>query len=114
MVSYRDVGQILPVGMQMLLYISPIAYAVEAVPENIRPFFALNPLVGVLEGFRWALVEGQPLNTGYAVYREAVRRGALLRPIGDTMYLFPPLTVTPEEIDEMAAILADSLDAVVR
>ena len=68
MVSYRDVGQILPVGMQMLLYISPIAYAVEAVPENIRPFFALNPLVGVLEGFRWALVEGQPLNTGYAIY----------------------------------------------
>ena len=52
--------------------------------------------------------------TGYAIYREAVRRGALLRPIGDTMYLFPPLTVTPEEIDQMAAILADSLDAVVR
>ena len=51
--------------------------------------------------------------TGYAIYREAVRRGALLRPIGDTMYLFPPLTVTPDEIDQMAAILADSLDAVV-
>ena len=68
MVSYRDVAQMLPVGMQMLLYISPIAYAVEAVPDNLRPFFALNPLVGVLEGFRWALVEGQPLNIGYAVY----------------------------------------------
>jgi adenosylmethionine-8-amino-7-oxononanoate aminotransferase len=52
--------------------------------------------------------------TGYAIYREAVRRGALLRPIGDTMYLFPPLTVTPAEIDQMAAILGDSLDAVVR
>ena len=51
--------------------------------------------------------------TGYAIYREAVGRGALLRPIGDTMYLFPPLTVTPEEIDEMTAILADSIDAVV-
>ena len=60
---------------------------------------------------------GQPLDarrrTGYRVYREAVRRGALLRPLGDTMYLFPPLTTTPEEIAEMAAILADSLDAVV-
>jgi adenosylmethionine-8-amino-7-oxononanoate aminotransferase len=60
---------------------------------------------------------GQPLDahrrTGYQVYREAVRRGALLRPLGDTMYLFPPLTTTPDEIDEMAAILADSLDAVV-
>jgi adenosylmethionine---8-amino-7-oxononanoate aminotransferase len=50
--------------------------------------------------------------TGYAIYREAVRRGALLRPLGDTMYLYPPLTVTEAEIDEMAAILAASVDAV--
>ena len=62
MVSYRDVGQILPVALQMLLYISPIAYSVEAVPDNVRTLFALNPLVGVLEGFRWCLVEGQPLH----------------------------------------------------
>ena len=59
---------------------------------------------------------GQPLDarrrTGYRVYREAVRRGALLRPLGDTLYLFPPLTVTPDEIDEMAAIMEASLDAV--
>ncbi len=61
--------------------------------------------------------DGQPRDprdrTGYRVYREAVRRGALLRPLGDTMYLFPPLTVSEDELDAMAAILADSLDAVV-
>jgi lipopolysaccharide transport system permease protein len=68
MVSYRDVGQILPVAMQMLLYISPVAYSVDAVPDNVRTLFALNPLVGVLEGFRWCLVEGQPLHISYAVY----------------------------------------------
>ncbi len=60
---------------------------------------------------------GQPLDprrrTGYAIYREAVRRGALLRPLGDTMYLFPPLTATEAEIDAMAAILGASVDAVV-
>jgi adenosylmethionine-8-amino-7-oxononanoate aminotransferase len=60
--------------------------------------------------------DGAPLDrrrrTGYRVYREAVRRGALLRPLGDTLYLFPPLTTTPAEIGEMAAILADSVDAV--
>jgi adenosylmethionine-8-amino-7-oxononanoate aminotransferase len=59
---------------------------------------------------------GRPLDparrTGWHVYREAVRRGALLRPLGDTMYLFPPLTTTDAEIDEMAAILGQSLDAV--
>jgi len=52
--------------------------------------------------------------TGWHVYREAVRRGALLRPLGDTMYLFPPLTSSDEELDAMAAILGDSLDAVFR
>jgi adenosylmethionine-8-amino-7-oxononanoate aminotransferase len=60
--------------------------------------------------------DGGPLppqrRTGYAVFREAVRRGALLRPLGDTMYLFPPLIATEAELDEMVAILADSVDAV--
>ena len=51
--------------------------------------------------------------TGWHVFREAVRRGALLRPLGDTMYLFPPLTATAAEIGQMADILAASLDAVV-
>ncbi len=51
--------------------------------------------------------------TGYAVYQEAVRRGALLRPLGDTMYLFPPLNTPPVDLERMIAILADSVDAVV-
>jgi adenosylmethionine-8-amino-7-oxononanoate aminotransferase len=51
--------------------------------------------------------------TGYQVCREAMRRGALLRPLGDTLYLFPPLTATPAEIEELAGILGESVDAVV-
>jgi len=62
--------------------------------------------------------DGRPLDagrrTGWHVYREAVRRGALLRPLGDTMYLFPPLTATDDDLDQMAAILGDSLDAIIR
>jgi adenosylmethionine-8-amino-7-oxononanoate aminotransferase len=50
--------------------------------------------------------------TGYQVFRAAVRRGALLRPIGDTMYLFPPLNTAPADLDQMIAILADSVDEV--
>lgn len=50
--------------------------------------------------------------TGYRVYREAVRRGALLRPLGDTLYLFPPLVVNDDDITQMLAILADSVAAV--
>jgi adenosylmethionine-8-amino-7-oxononanoate aminotransferase len=52
------------------------------------------------------------LRTGYRVYREAVRRGALLRPLGDTLYLFPPLNCPRGDLDRMVAVLADSVDAV--
>ena len=48
--------------------------------------------------------------TGYRVYQEAVRRGALLRPLGDTLYLFPPLNAPWEDVERMIAILCDSVD----
>ena len=60
-VSYRDVQYILPVFLQMLLYASPIAYAVSAVPDRWRGLYFLNPLSGLLEAFRWSLLgTGQP------------------------------------------------------
>ena len=55
-VSYRDVGYILPVFMQMLMYASPVAYGVSNVPQSIKPFYYANPLSSVLEGFRWSLL----------------------------------------------------------
>jgi adenosylmethionine-8-amino-7-oxononanoate aminotransferase len=51
--------------------------------------------------------------TGYRVYREAVARGVLLRPIGDTMYLFPPLNVGAGDVAEMLGALEASVAAVV-
>lgn len=57
MVSYRDVGYVLPVLTQILLYASPVAYAVSAVPDSALAWFRLNPLTGMLEGFRWALLD---------------------------------------------------------
>ena len=50
--------------------------------------------------------------TGRRVYAEALRRGALLRPLGDTMYLFPPLNTSPDDLRAMVSVLADSVDAV--
>jgi lipopolysaccharide transport system permease protein len=72
MVTYRDVAQAIPVGLQLLLYISPVAYSIEAVPKNLRTVYALNPMVGILEGFRWALVPGSDLNVSYVVYAAVV------------------------------------------
>ncbi len=57
MVKYRDVGYVLPVVTQVLLYASPVAYSVAALPANLRGWYQANPLSGVLEGFRWALLD---------------------------------------------------------
>ncbi len=64
MVRYRDVQYILPVLTQMLLYASPVAYALSAVPAKLQIWFLLNPLSGLLEGFRWSLLGGTPPGWG--------------------------------------------------
>jgi lipopolysaccharide transport system permease protein len=53
---FRDLQYALPVVTQLLLYASPVAYATSAVPERLRPYFLLNPLSSVLDGFRWSLL----------------------------------------------------------
>jgi lipopolysaccharide transport system permease protein len=68
MVSYRDVQYILPVVTQFLLYASPVAYAVSAVPERFQSVYFLNPLSGLLEAFRWSLLGRGQLQWGYLVY----------------------------------------------
>ncbi len=55
-VMYRDVGHMIPFLNQFWMYITPIAYSSSIVPEKWKFLYALNPLAGVVEGFRWALL----------------------------------------------------------
>lgn len=55
-VKYRDVGHAIPFVIQIWMFISPIVYPVSLVPEQWRLLYGLNPMVGVIEGFRWALL----------------------------------------------------------
>jgi lipopolysaccharide transport system permease protein len=55
-VLYRDIGYIIPFLTQFWFYITPIVYPSSEVPEQLRYIYALNPMVGVVEGFRWALL----------------------------------------------------------
>ena len=55
-VKYRDVGYTIPFLTQLWLFASPVAYSVTLVPERWRLLYGLNPMVGVIEGFRWALL----------------------------------------------------------
>src|SRR5260221_7947294 len=56
--KYRDVGLALPVLIQLWMFASPIVYPLSLVPQRWRLAYALNPLVGIIEGFRAALFGG--------------------------------------------------------
>jgi lipopolysaccharide transport system permease protein len=55
-VKYRDVAATIPLLTQLWMYASPVVYPVSLVPEQWRTLYALNPMAGVIEGFRWALL----------------------------------------------------------
>lgn len=58
-VFYRDVSPVVQIGLQLWLYVTPIAYPFSRVPARWRPWIAINPLSGVIEGIRAAVVYGR-------------------------------------------------------
>lgn len=56
MVRYRDFRYIVPFVVQFGLYISPVAFKSDVVPDQWRLLYSMNPMVGVIDGFRWALL----------------------------------------------------------
>ncbi len=60
-VLFRDINYVLPFLTQFWMYLTPIAYPSSMVPSKWQAIYALNPMTGVVEGFRWALLgTGQP------------------------------------------------------
>ena len=57
-VQYRDFRYIVPFIIQFGLYISPVGFSSSIVPEQWRWLYSLNPMVGVIDGFRWAIIGG--------------------------------------------------------
>ena len=55
-VYYRDFMYALPFLIQVWMYASPVVYAADLIPASARGLYALNPMVGVIDGFRWALL----------------------------------------------------------
>jgi lipopolysaccharide transport system permease protein len=55
-VKYRDVGHAIPFVVQIWMFVSPIVYPASLVPERWKLLYGLNPMVGVIDGFRWALL----------------------------------------------------------
>lgn len=55
-VYYRDFGHLLPFAFQLLMYLSPILYTTESVPQRWKFLYCFNPLVALLDGFRWCFL----------------------------------------------------------
>ena len=76
-VEYRDVGYIIPFLVQIWMYASPVVYSANMVPTGIwRVVYGLNPMAGVIQGFRWALLGTAP--PGDLMWVSVVVVGALL------------------------------------
>lgn len=57
-VRYHDLGYAIPFLIQVWLFATPVAYSAQLIPEELRGIYGLNPMAGVVEGFRWALIGG--------------------------------------------------------
>jgi len=77
-VLYRDIGYITPFLTQFWLFITPIVYPTSMIPEQWRLLYALNPMTGVVEGFRWAILGTQQGAPGMTLYISVAVSIALL------------------------------------
>jgi lipopolysaccharide transport system permease protein len=82
-VIYRDVRHTIPFLVQFWLFLTPIAYPTSLVPEQWRTLYGLNPMVGVVEGFRWAML-GKVGGVGPVVLASALVVAVLL--VGGLFY----------------------------
>ena len=70
-VKYRDFKYVVPFLVQFGLFISPVGFSSSIIPDSWRVWYSLNPLVGVIDGFRWAILAGrteiQPVSAALSV-----------------------------------------------
>ena len=57
---YRDVQLVVPFVVQLGLFVSPVLYSLDLIPDRYQLLYSLNPMVGVLEAFRWSVLGTSP------------------------------------------------------
>ena len=83
-VQYRDVRHTIPFLTQFWMFLTPVAYAASLVPPPYRLIYGLNPMAGVVEGFRWALLDTDAPNWGMM----AVSAGVVLASLAGGLFYF--------------------------
>lgn len=77
-VRYRDVRFIIPFVVQFGLYLSPVGFSAAEIPQDWRWLYDLNPMVGVIEGFRWCLLGGDTVLPLAALFNSLVFAAVML------------------------------------
>lgn len=71
-VRFRDIGVAVPLLLQVWLFATPVIYPLSAVPESLRPFYTLNPMVGIVENFRRVILNGAAPETSSLLLSAAI------------------------------------------
>jgi len=64
-VHFRDIGHAVPLLLQLWMFATPIAYPLASVPDSLKPFYVLNPMVGIIDSYRRVLLHGQAPDAQY-------------------------------------------------
>lgn len=72
---YRDFRYIVPIVLQLGFYLSPVGFAATAVPAEYLPYFGINPMVGIIGGFRWSILGGPFPGSASLLYGALVTAG---------------------------------------
>jgi lipopolysaccharide transport system permease protein len=83
-VKYRDVRYAIGFVVQVWLFATPVAYPASIVPERFRPLYGLNPMAGIVEGFRWSLLKTQIPDPGML----GISAGVIILTLLGGMYYF--------------------------
>lgn len=83
-VQYRDVRFVVPIVVQLWMYVSPVIYSSTNIPARWRSLYAVNPMVSVVDGFRWALLGNNQPAPGPMLWVSLVSVAALL--VGGLLY----------------------------
>lgn len=77
-VKYRDIKYIVPVIIQFGMYVSPVGYTSTVIPEGLRLLYSINPLVGVIEGFRWCILPNSEIYLPALIMSIVIGLGGLI------------------------------------
>jgi homopolymeric O-antigen transport system permease protein len=83
-VNYRDIGHALPLTMQLWMFATPVAYPITVIPAWLKPFYLLNPMATVIDGYRRALLLGTGPDPGALLLSTAI--ACLLTAVATTVF----------------------------